>query len=87
MDIKLIHKSSKDNVVLDALNWKEEYQNEKVVNITQALKAMFIGETNLNRKFKEGYVNDRLAQHYFDELKHKCKMKCIFFKDGLLKWN
>jgi hypothetical protein len=47
---------------------------------------MFIGETNLNRKFKEGYVNDHLAQHYCDELKHKCKMRGIFLKDGLLKW-
>jgi hypothetical protein len=30
---------------------------------------MFIKESNLNRELREGYVNDHLAQHYFDKLK------------------
>lgn len=56
------------------------------MNITQAFKAMFIGESDFDRKLREGYVNDCLAQHYFDELRHKCKVKGIFLKDRLLKW-
>lgn len=86
MDIELIHKLGKNNFVLDALSWKEENQNEKVMNITQALITMFIGESDLNTKLREGYVNDHLALHYFDELRNKCKVKGIFLKDRLLKW-
>jgi hypothetical protein len=56
MDIKLIHKSNKDNVIPNALNQKENYQDEKVVSITLALRAMFIKENILDRKWKEGYV-------------------------------
>jgi hypothetical protein len=85
MNIKLIHKLGKDNVILDVLSWKEEYQNEKVVNITQALRTMFIGESNFNKKLRKGYVNDHLAQHFFDKIRHKCKMNDISLKDGLLK--
>jgi hypothetical protein len=86
MDIELIHEPDKDNVVLDALNWKEKYQNERVVNVTQTLRAKFVRERNLNRRLKESYVNDRLAQLYFNELRHKRKVAGNPFKDGLLKW-
>jgi hypothetical protein len=47
---------------------------------------MFIGENNLDRKLREGYVNDRLAQHYFHELKQKHKVKNIYVQDCLFKW-
>jgi hypothetical protein len=47
---------------------------------------MLIGESDLNRRLKESYVNDHLAQHYFEELRHKHKMKGISLKDKLFKW-
>jgi hypothetical protein len=47
---------------------------------------MFVGVNDLDREPRKGYVNDRLIQHYFDELRHKCKVKGISFKDELLKW-
>jgi hypothetical protein len=34
MGIELMHKSSKDNVVFDALNRKEKYQDERVISVT-----------------------------------------------------
>jgi len=52
MDIKLIHKQSKNNVVPNMLSQKEKYQDEKVVSVTKALRAMFIKESDLNRKTK-----------------------------------
>lgn len=61
MNIELIHKLGKDNVIPDVLSWKEEYQNEKVVNVTHVLKTMFIGESNFNKKLRKGYVIDHLA--------------------------
>ncbi len=80
MDIKLIHKQSKNNVVPDMLSQKEKYQDEKVVSVTKALRAMFIKESDLNRKLKEGYVNDHLAKHYFDELRQKHKWEVFLLK-------
>jgi hypothetical protein len=86
MDIKLIHEPDKNNVVLDALSRKEDYQNERIVNVTQALRAKFVGESDLDRRLRESYVNDRLAQHYFNELRQKHKLRGNPFKDRLLKW-
>lgn len=86
MDIELIHKLCKDNVVPNVLTWKKKYQDEKVINVTQALKTMLIGESDLDRRWKESCVNDHLAQHYFEELRHKHKMRGISLKDRLLKW-
>ncbi len=86
LDIELIHEPNKDNVVLNVLSWKEEYQNERVVNVMQALRAKFVGESDLDRRLRESYVNDHLAQHYFIELRHKHKVRRNPFKDGLLKW-
>jgi hypothetical protein len=50
MDIKLIHKLSKNNIVPNALNCKEEYQREMPWESTQVLQAMFIGESDLEIK-------------------------------------
>jgi ribosomal protein S13 len=86
MDIELIHKLGKDNVVPNMLTQKKKYQDEKVINVTQALRAMLIGESDLDRRLKENYVNDHLAQHYFEGLRHKHKMRGIYLKDKLLKW-
>ncbi len=68
------------------LSQKEKYQDEKVVSVTKALRAMFIKESDLSRKLKEGYVNDHLAKHYFDKLRQKHKMRSISLKNGMFKW-
>jgi ribosomal protein S21 len=47
---------------------------------------MLIGENDLDRRLREGYVNDPFAQHYFDELRQKRKVKNISLKDRLFKW-
>jgi hypothetical protein len=41
LDFELIHKPRWDNVVLDALNKKEEFQLEKPPTKTHALRAIF----------------------------------------------
>jgi hypothetical protein len=40
-DVELIHKPRWDNVILDALNRKEEFQLEKPLTKTHALRAIF----------------------------------------------
>jgi hypothetical protein len=52
MDIKLIHKLGKNNVVPNALNYKEEYQGEMLWENTQIFLTMFIGENNLKIKIQ-----------------------------------
>ncbi len=71
MDIELIHKHGKDNVVLDALSCKENYQGEMHWESTQILQAMFVKENNLERKIQEAYVEDRLVQSYFKDFHRK----------------
>jgi hypothetical protein len=71
MDIELIHKPGKDNVVLDALSCKEDYQGETHCESIQILQAMFVEENNLERKIQEAYVEDRLVQSYFKDLHRK----------------
>jgi hypothetical protein len=44
MDIELIHKCNKNNVVLNVLSRKEEYQGEMPWGSTQILRAMFVRE-------------------------------------------
>ncbi len=71
MDIELIHKLGKDNVVSDALNCKEKYQGEMHWEYIQILQAMFVWENNLEKKIQEVYVEDRLVQIYFKNLHRK----------------
>jgi hypothetical protein len=52
--------------MLDALKQKEEY-NKKSSTKTQYLWAIFVGESNLERKIKEAYVARPFVQHYFME--------------------
>jgi hypothetical protein len=52
MDIELIHKLDKNNVVPNALNCDEEYQGEMPWENTQIFRAMVIGENGLERKKK-----------------------------------
>jgi len=45
MDVKLIHKSNQDNLVLATLSWKE--YNEKPSTKTQYPRAIFVCESRL----------------------------------------
>jgi hypothetical protein len=46
LGVELIHKPSRDNIVLHALSRKEEFKMEKLPTKTQALRAIFQGENN-----------------------------------------
>jgi hypothetical protein len=61
MDIELIHKPGKDNVVLDVLSCKEEYQREMFWESTQILWSMFVKESDIERKIQKVYVENHLA--------------------------
>jgi hypothetical protein len=47
---------------------------------------IFVGESNLERKLKEAYVQNSFAKHYFAHLYAKGKVKGISLKEGLIKW-
>jgi hypothetical protein len=68
MDIELIHKLDKDNVVPYALSHKEEYQGEMPWENIKIFQAMFVEESDLKKKIREMYVEDHLAQNYFNHL-------------------
>ncbi len=84
--MELIHKLGRDNIILDALSRKEEFQVEKLPTETQPLRAIFQGENNFKWKIREAYVQDPFAQIYFKELWKWKKVKGISLKKGLLKW-
>ncbi len=73
-------------MVPNALNRKETFQVEKPFINIQALKAIFRGESNLERKIKKAYMQDLLAQHHFKELCEQRKVKNITFKKRLYNW-
>jgi len=47
---------------------------------------MFVGESDLEKKLKDGYVGNHLPQSYFIELRNKRKLKIITLLNGVLKW-
>jgi hypothetical protein len=61
LDVELIQKLGWDNVVPNTHSRKEEFQIEKLLTKTQALKAIFQGESDLERKIKEANVQDLLV--------------------------
>jgi len=61
MDVEFIHKQGRDNVVPNALNRKNEFQVEKPLTKTQALRAIFQGENNLENLIKEPYIQDSFS--------------------------
>ncbi|KAL2630554.1 hypothetical protein R1flu_015240 [Riccia fluitans] len=65
MDVELIHKPGKNNVVPDALSRKEEYMPSS----TQVMRSMYRGETDLERRIHEGYMGDPTAQSYLEKLR------------------
>jgi hypothetical protein len=73
------------NVVLDALNRKEEFQVEKPISKIQTLRAIFQGENNLEKKIKEAYMQAPLIQHHFKKLHEQRKVKGITLKERLFK--
>jgi hypothetical protein len=52
MDIELIHKPNKNNVMPNAFSRKKEYQREMFWENTQILLAMLIRESNLKIKIR-----------------------------------
>ncbi len=86
MDIELIHKHGKNNVVPYVLNRMEEYQRGMHWESIQILRTMFVEKSDIKRKIQKAYVEDCLAQSYFNDLRQKKKVKRITILDGLLKW-
>jgi hypothetical protein len=58
MDVEFIHKQGWNNVVPNVLNRKNEFQVERPLTKTQALKAIFQGENKLERLIKEPYCRN-----------------------------
>ena len=83
MNVDLIHKPGRDNVVPDALSRKEDFH---AMSTTQALRLMYKGEGNLERKIREGYMKDPEAQRPLGELRQGKKLKVIILANGLLKY-
>jgi len=72
-DVELIHKLGWNNVVPNALSRKEEFQVEKLLTKTHALKAIFQGKSSLlEQKIREVYMQDPFTRCHFKEL---CKWK------------
>ena len=83
MNIDLIHKPGRDNEMPDALSRKEEFH---AMSTTQALRLIYKGEGNLERKIMEGYMKDPEAQRLLGELRQRKKLKDIKLTNGLLKY-
>jgi len=56
LDVELIQKSGRNNVVPNALSRKEEFQVEKPLTKILALKTIFQGKNSLKHKIQEAYV-------------------------------
>ena len=83
MNVDLIHKLGRDNVVSDALSRQEEFH---AMSTTQALRLMYKGERNLQRKIKERFLKDPKAQRLLGELRQGKTLKEVKLVDGLLKY-
>jgi hypothetical protein len=67
MDIELIHRPNKNNVVPNVLSCKE-YQGKIPWENIQILRIMFVGKNDLERKIQKTYAKNRLMQGYFKNL-------------------
>ena len=83
MNVDLIHKPGSDNVVSDALSRREEFQ---AMSTIQALRLIYKGEGNLQRKIREGYLKDPEAQRLLGDLPKGKVLKEVKLVDGLLKY-
>jgi hypothetical protein len=52
----------------------------------QILWTTFVEEKNLEKNIQEMYVEDRLVQNYFNDMRHKKKVRGITLLDELLRW-
>ena len=62
-NVNLIYKSERDNVVLDALSRRQE------------LRIIFMGESSLMKKIREGYQDDEESKKTLDTLRLGKKLK------------
>jgi hypothetical protein len=69
LDVELIHKLRQDNVVHDSLSRKKEFQLERPLTKTQALRAIFEGESSLEWKIREAYMQNMFTQRYYKNLR------------------
>ena len=83
MHVDLIHKSGRDNVMPDALSRHKEFQT---MSTTQTLWLMYKGERDLQRKIREGYINEPEAQSLLGELRKGKALKEVKLLDVLLKY-
>ena len=83
MNVDLIHKPRRDNVVLNALSRQEELQ---AMSTTQVLRLMYKGKGDLERRIKEEYMKDPKALRLLAELRNGKKLKNIKLVDSLLKY-
>ncbi|KAL2629296.1 hypothetical protein R1flu_013982 [Riccia fluitans] len=65
MDVELIHKPGKENIVPDALSRKEEFMPSS----TQVLRVMYHGESDLKKRIRETYKQDGMAKEYLERIK------------------
>jgi hypothetical protein len=82
MNVELIHKPGRENVVPDALSRKEEHRP----STTQILRMMYAGEGDLARKIREAYMKDPEAQKFLSDLRSGKKVKGIRLHEGLIKF-
>ena len=82
MNVDLIHKPGKENVVPDALSRKDEYKPSS----TQILRLMYEGENDLARRIREAYMKDPEAQKFLSDLRIGKKVKGIRLHQDLIKF-
>ena len=83
LNVELIHKLGRDNLVPDALNRRKEFQ---AMSMTQTLRLIYKSERDLQRTVREGYINDPKAQRLLGELRKGKALKEIKLVNGLLKY-
>jgi hypothetical protein len=83
MNVDLIHKLGRNNVVLDVLSRREELQ---AMSTFQVLRLIYKGERDLEWWIREGCMKDPEAYRLLGELKVGKKLKEIKLVDGLLKF-
>ena len=83
MKVDLIHKPNCDNIVLNALGRREEFQAMKTI---QTLWLMFTSKENLWCKIRKGYINYHKAHRHLSEFLRDKVFKEVKLVEGLLKY-
>ncbi|KAL2632608.1 hypothetical protein R1flu_004087 [Riccia fluitans] len=82
MDVELIHKPGRENVVPDALSRKEEYMPSS----SRVLRVMYQRESDLERRIRETYMQDETDKEYLEKIKKGGKVPHVTFRNGLLRF-